>query len=124
MASRPGTSLLARMIRLAGWTSEHSVDGQLEELVDLFNTSFLSGSPGCMRYQRGRMPVSGELVCQAVHSDDANPVHKMLRERFSWADGRPLAAEYVVFLRFLQRTFVQWRGCGHRLTVLLRLLMA
>ena len=106
---------LQRMMRVAGWMRQRSVDDRLEQLVDLFNAD---ARRGCMhlKYKRTRMPVSGQVLCYFLYAEssaDRSMLYVLLAPRVRWADGTQVEqADAMIFVRFLKGTFVRSRVCG------------
>ena len=111
---------LPRMLWVAGWMRQPSVDDRLEQLVGLFNTRFLGEGPR-LQYTRTRMPVSGKLLCTSVHSDsraDHLKLCSFLEVRVSWEDNeRTAKSDVVALIDFLRGALVWSRVAGWGLTV-------
>ena len=105
---------LQRMVRVAGWMSQASVDDRLEHLLGLYNAG--AGIGPRLQYQRLRNHVPGRLLCSAVHSDSDNRNslwYQCLRERLSWTDNAEIDDDTIAFLLFyLKRTLIWPRVHG------------
>ena len=103
---------LQRMMRVAGWMRQESVDDRLEQLVDLFNADTLRGSMQ-LKYKRTRMRVTGATLCNSVHAESSterSAVYELLAPRVRWADGTQVEqGDAIVFVYFLKGTFVRSR---------------
>ena len=88
---------------------ESSVDGRLEQLVDLFNRKVLGDSMQ-LQYTRTAMPVTGVLLCNLVHSvsyRDRCELYNLLLARVRWANNAQVEkSDATVLVHFLRSTFV------------------
>ena len=103
---------LQRMIWVAGWMSQASVDGLLEQLVGLFNTVNREAlGDARLKYTRTKMPVPGNVLYKRVHAGD-DPAYTLLESRVRWADDAQVSkGDAVVFFTFLRGTFI-WPRVG------------
>jgi len=105
---------LQRMMRVAGWMRQESVDDHLKQLVDLFNEAAPPGSH--LKYKRRKMRVTGAALCTSVHAESStehSAVYQLLAPRVRWADGTQVEhADAISFVGFLKGTFVRSRVCG------------
>ena len=96
---------LQRMMRVAGWMRQESVDDHLEQLVDLFNEAAPPGSH--LQYKRRKMRVTGAALCTSVHAESStehSAVYQLLAPRVRWGA--------ISFVGFLKGTFARSRVCG------------